>query len=148
MYFICLHVMQSILIGSTQSQISFFPSFSITFQRSLFVVYNFVSSRSSPFSASHFTTSNLKVLMNNFTYSDPFSFFKQAGGGAMFLYTIRITCICHMPLIHRSFSMFLFLSLAPVMQILVMFSWDTFQPSEVLHYCIKKKTLTVSAKSN
>ena len=41
---------------------------------STFVVYNFVSSRSSPFSASHFTAHNLKVLMNHFTYSDPSSF--------------------------------------------------------------------------
>ena len=72
-----LHVMQSILIGCPQSQISFFPSFSITFQRFLFVVYNFVSSRSSPFWASHFTAHNLKVLMNHFTYSDPSSFLQR-----------------------------------------------------------------------
>ena len=141
--------MQSILIGCPQSQISFFPSFSITFQRFLFVVCNFVSSRSSSFSASHFTTNNLKVLMNDFIHSDPFSF----------LQTDRRWCnvsLCYPYNLHLSHSanpLILFHVLVSIICSCNANIGDVFLGyisacRSLLHYCIKKETLIVSAKSN
>ena len=69
-----LRAMQPILIGCSQNQKSFFPSFPIIFPRSLFVVYNFVSPASSPFSTAHFNANTFKVLLNRMTYPDPSSF--------------------------------------------------------------------------
>ena len=69
-----LRAMQSVFIGCSQYQQSFFPSFSIIFPRSLFIVYNFVSSGSNPFSTAHFTANTFKVLLNRLTYSYPSSF--------------------------------------------------------------------------
>ena len=52
----------------------FFPSFSITFSRSQFVVYHFVSLGSSPLSIAHFTANTFKVLLCRVTYYVPTSF--------------------------------------------------------------------------
>ena len=67
--------MPSVLIGCSQSKKSFFPSFSITFPCSQFVVYHFVSLGSSPFYTSHFTANTFKVLLCRLQYSVPTSFF-------------------------------------------------------------------------
>ena len=65
---------QTLLIGCSQSQKSFFLSFSITFPRSQFVVYHYLSSGSSPFSTVHFTANTFKVLLCRLIYSVPTSF--------------------------------------------------------------------------
>ena len=62
---------QSILIGCSQSQKIFFPSFSITFPSSQFVVYHFASSGNSPFSTAHFTINTFKLLLCRLTYYVP-----------------------------------------------------------------------------
>ena len=105
---------------------SSFPSVSIPFPRSQFVVYHSGSSGSSAFSIVHFFANTFKVLLCRLTYSVPSSFlhfYAQTGGGALFLYARHITCICHIPLIPLSFSRFLFQSFAPVMRMLMMFSF-------------------------
>ena len=50
-------------------------------------------------------------------------FCTQTGGGALFLYAPHIICIYEIQLIPWSFFMLLFLSFAPVMRILMIFSW-------------------------
>ena len=66
-----LQTIQSVLMVCSQPQKSFFPSFSITFLRSQFLLYHFVSSGSSLFSTVHFTANTFKVLLCRLTYSVP-----------------------------------------------------------------------------
>ena len=68
-----LRAIQSAIIGCSQSQKSFFPSFSIAFPCCQFIVYHFVSSGSSPLSIAQFTANTFKALLCRLTYSVPTS---------------------------------------------------------------------------
>ena len=115
--------MQSVLIGCSLSQKSFFPSFSINFPRFQFVVHHFVSSGSSPFSSAHFTANLLNVFLCCLAYSVP----------ARFLHLDRRWCTVSLSYPHNLhlshstnpliFSMLLFLLFFSLMQILMTFSW-------------------------
>ena len=72
------------------------------------------------------------------------AFYIQARGCALFLYAPHITCICHIPLISLPFSMLLCSAFAPVMQILMMFSWSQYCISTsqiLLHYIVQAYTI-------
>ena len=109
------------------------------FELFLFIVYNFVSSRSSPFSTSHFTANNFKILLNCFTYSDPSSFLQPDRKWC----TVSLWSPHNLNLSHSTNPLIFFHVLVSIIYFcnanIDDVSWDTFQPARVFFTTVLRK---------